>query len=244
MILVEGQTEETYLRYLIDKDKNLCIHHIKVYRIDGAHRLKFVPLLKLLNLKTIILTDLDLNRTKTEKENYSLIHNLEDLSNQNECFTTNETIKGAIYSQADSDCPDKNTFINSKLKSDIDNMDYLGIKLTDNIEIYSQGKINGNYATSFEEAIILTNSRQMQKTKILELLNEIHPKILEEDGKDNLIENSYFWQKKLSDSKAKFSNLMMYKSITEKDFSITTPNYIESALKSLAKYFGEDIDER
>ena len=40
IILVEGMSEETYLRYLIDKEE-LNTYHIKVYRIDGAFAHKF-----------------------------------------------------------------------------------------------------------------------------------------------------------------------------------------------------------
>ena len=239
VILVEGQTEETYVRYLIDKDENLCFHHIKVYRIDGAYGFKFVPLLSLLNLKTIILTDLDLNRTEEERDKYKVIENLDNFISQNKCITTNPTIRYALNNLKDIDDTEKNAVLNERLKTKFQKDGYLKIKLEDNIDIYSQGKINNNYATSFEEAVILTNSKN-NKTRILELLKEIHPKLLKEKKEDNLIEWSYFWQKKLSDSKSKFSNLIVYKSITENDPYITPPSYIKYALNSLEEYFGEE----
>lgn len=67
VILVEGVSEETYLRYEIDKHPTLKNHHIKVYRIDGAYAHQFVSLLDLLGIKTVIFTDLDLKRSEDEK---------------------------------------------------------------------------------------------------------------------------------------------------------------------------------
>lgn len=64
--MVEGVSEETYLRYEIDRHPILKYHHIKVYRIDGAYAHQFISLLELLNIKTIIFTDLDLKRTEDE----------------------------------------------------------------------------------------------------------------------------------------------------------------------------------
>lgn len=68
VILVEGLSEETYLRYEIDRHPILKNHHVKIYRIDGAHSHKFIKLLELLGVKTIIFTDLDLKRNGNEKK--------------------------------------------------------------------------------------------------------------------------------------------------------------------------------
>ena len=68
VILVEGLSEETYLRYEIDNHHILKNHHVKIYRIDGAHSHKFIKLLELLGVKTIIFTDLDLKRNGNEKK--------------------------------------------------------------------------------------------------------------------------------------------------------------------------------
>ena len=68
VILVEGVSEETYLRYEIDKHPKLKNHHIKVFRIDGAYAHQFISLLVLLKIKTVIFTDLDLKRSEDEKK--------------------------------------------------------------------------------------------------------------------------------------------------------------------------------
>lgn len=240
VILVEGQTEETYLRYLIDENEDLNSYHIKVYRIDGAYGFQFIPLLKLLNIPTIILTDLDLNRTECERKNYIIINNLNFFVKEDRCITTNETIKKSLCESYKIESQkDLNNIIASKI-GDKEVLKIRGNNLPDNIQIYSQGKINGNYATSFEEAVILTNSYGKGKDEILELLKVIHPKLGEENEKKDLIKNSYFWQNKLSNSKSKFSNLILYKSIIEPNFKIDTPKYIKDALESIKKSMEEN----
>ncbi|WP_238141250.1 hypothetical protein, partial [Streptococcus suis] len=49
-----------------------------------------------------------------------------------------------------------------------------------NVSAHSQGKINGYYATSFEEAIILTNAvnnndENLNKKSLIKLLQYVHP---------------------------------------------------------------------
>ena len=60
--------KKTNLRYEIDKHPILKNHHIKVYRIDGAYAHQFISLLDLLEIKTVIFTDLDLKRSEDEKK--------------------------------------------------------------------------------------------------------------------------------------------------------------------------------
>lgn len=235
VIIVEGQTEETYLRYLIDEDEQLSQHHIKVYRIDGAYGYRFISLLDLLQLKTIIITDLDINRTKEERESNKAIRDLATHV-RNEWITTNETIKN-IFSIIHG-YETKETF-NSALIEKIASEEFLKINYSDNIQLLSQGKIEGNYATSFEEAFVLTNS-EGNKQEIINLLKEVHPCIFKELTQSNLIKKSYFIQTKLADAKSKFSNTLVYNLITKNDYKVQTPKYIQIALDSLKDYFGEN----
>lgn len=68
VIFVEGPTEEMYIKYLISERELLQTHHIKVFSIDGAYAHKLSNLLETLGVKTIIYTDLDLKRNKSEKD--------------------------------------------------------------------------------------------------------------------------------------------------------------------------------
>ena len=251
VILVEGVSEETYLRYEIDKHPILKNHHIKVYRIDGAYAHQFISLLDLLEIKTVIFTDLDLKRKEQDEEGEKidiLSYNINDLNiqyaNSTECLTTNSTLQYFIKKELNDENA-KYDKINPKLIEMLTDKDELVI-ICENISMYSQGKINGYYATSFEEAIVLTNSinedRNKYKKSLIKLLQKVHPKMeyFEDiDENSELADKSYMYQVKLSDGKSKFSTGIVYLSVTDEDFSLKQPQYIESGLNSLCDYFEE-----
>ena len=251
VILVEGVSEETYLRYEIDKHPKLKNHHIKVYRIDGAYAHQFISLLHLLEIKTVIFTDMDLKRKEKDEEGKKidiLSYNINDLNIQyadsTECLTTNSTLQYFIKKELNDENA-KYDKINPKLIEMLTDKDELVI-ICENISMYSQGKINGYYATSFEEAIVLTNSinedKKKYKKSLIKLLQKVHPKMeyFEDiDENSELADKSYMYQVKLSDGKSKFSTGIVYLSVTDEDFSLKQPQYIESGLNSLCDYFEE-----
>lgn len=251
VILVEGVSEETYLRYEIDKHPILKNHHIKVYRIDGAYAHQFISLLDLLEIKTVIFTDMDLKRKEKDEEGKKidiLSYNINDLNiqyaNSTECLTTNSTLQYFIKKELNDENA-KYDRINPKLIEMLTDKDELVI-ICENISMYSQGKINGYYATSFEEAIVLTNSinedKKKYKKSLIKLLQKVHPKMKyfeDIDENSKLADKSYMYQVKLSDGKSKFSTGIVYLSVTDEDFSIKQPQYIESGLNSLCDYFEE-----
>lgn len=252
VILVEGISEETYLRYELDRHSILKNHHIKVYRINGAHAHQFISLLNLLGIRTVIFTDLDLKR-KNKNKNGKIIRkrsfNISDLNSQyansTECLSTNKTIQYFVRKEIDDE---KATYteINPKLIEKLMNKEELHINYSNTITLYSQGKINGYYATSFEEAIILTNvvdeDKQGYQQSLIKLLQYVHPK---KKGFANIrecfkiAEKSYMYQVDLSNEKSKFSTGIVYLSITDKEFNLKLPKYIESGLNSLCNYFKE-----
>ena len=250
VILVEGLSEETYLRYEIDKHPILKNHHIKVYRIDGAHTHQFVSPLDLLGIKTVIFTDLDLKR-KNKNKNGKIIKklsiNISDLSTQyanpTECLSTNKSIQYFVKKEIGNEKATYTT-INPQLIKKLTNKEELSINYN-NITLYSQGKINGYYATSFEEAIILTNAvDEGYQQSLIKLLKYVHPK---KKGFANIkdcfkiAEKSYMYQVDLSNEKSKFSTGIVYLSITDEEFNLKLPKYIESGLNSLCKYFEEGM---
>lgn len=251
VILVEGVSEETYLRYEIDKHPILKNHHIKVYRIDGAYAHQFISLLHLLKIKTVIFTDMDLKRKEKDEEGNKidiLSYNINDLSiqyaNSTECLTTNGTLQYFIKEKLN----DKNAKydkINPKLIELLADKDELVI-ICENISMYSQGKINGYYATSFEEAIVLTNAGNEDENKykksLIKALQYVHPNMKyfgDIDETSEIADKSYMYQVKLSDGKSRFSTGIVYLSVTDDDFSLKQPQYIESGLNSLCSYFKE-----
>lgn len=252
VILVEGLSEETYLRYEIDNHHILKNHHVKIYRIDGAHSHKFIKLLELLGVKTIIFTDLDLKRNGNEKKvniknndnSYIIPPNISDLEKKyktkKKFLSTNTTIQYFIKEKLNKDNVKFNE-INNWIFENLGDKDELSIDYN-NITLYSQGKINGYYATSFEEAIILTNAvdkeKEGYKKSLIKLLRYVHPKMFKNiNENDNIAEKSYMYQVKLSDGKSKFSTGIVYLSVTDKKFKLKLPKYIESGLNSLCNYF-------
>lgn len=260
VILVEGVSEETYLRYELDSHSILKNYHIKVYRIEGAYAHQFITLLEVLEIKVIIFTDLDLKRAEDQKK-----VNISD-NGKAEVIPNNISDLNTLYSNADYNLS-TNATLNYFVKKELgdENAKYEKInawlikKLTDkeelavsykNICMYSQGKINGYYATSFEEAIVLTNSvdnsvdniEKKYKKSLIKLLQHVHPNMKYFKGVDenlDIAEKSYMYQVKLTDGKSKFSTGIVYLSVTDDNFILKRPQYIESGLDSLCNYFKE-----
>lgn len=244
VILVEGLSEETYLRYEIDEHPRLKNHHVKVYRIDGAYAHQFISLLEFLRVKTVIFTDLDLKRTEDEKnvdiKNNNISSKIlrEKYETIQESLSTNATIQYFIKKDLNNNDA-KFKEINKWIFENLGNNEELSINYNNNITLYSQGKINKYYATSFEEAIILTNAVDENKKSLIKLLQYVHPKMFKNINEDdNIAKKSYMYQVKLSDGKSKFSTGIVFLSITDEEFNLKLPKYIESGLNSLCDYFG------
>lgn len=214
VIFVEGVTEETLLSYYIDQNSELNRYYISVFNINGAHGLVYHPLIKLLKVPNLIITDLDIKRAANEKENCTQIS---DLSGR---VTTNKTI--AKYNPA---------------KDKIDNLkEYFE---DENIYVVFQCEaVEGYYATSFEEAFILTN---YQNSILNTVLSKVKPQIYSEIvggeiNKDKLKEESYKLQSKLSKSKSDFTNEVLYEIVVSDDTGAIPglPKYITDGLSWLA----------
>ena len=212
IIFVEGVTEETLLSFYIDNHDALGLnkYYIAIFNINGAHGLVYHDLIKLLKIPTIVITDLDIKRSKPRKKKFSQINSL------NYKITTNQTV--IQYNKT------------PLLKNiDLDNFQ------VNNMYIAIQNEsIEGYYATSLEEAFILQN---YDNDILNNAIKEIKPKIYEEiignpSNKKNLANNSYKLQKKLSNSKSDFANTLLYELSIEDDKTKypELPNYIKNAL--------------
>ena len=222
VIFVEGVTEETLLSYYIDKNDELNKYYISIFNINGAHGLVYHSLIKLLKIPTLIITDLDIKRNDEEKENFIQINKLDDRE------TTNKTI----------------------IKFNNDNKDISNIKdhfKDGNLYISFQNKlIDGYFATSFEEAFILSN---YENSILNTVLNKVKPKIYNdiigtEKQKENLRKQSYKLQNKLSSSKSHFSNEILYELIINNgtDDLPKLPEYIQDGLKCLEEAIKKTLD--
>ena len=178
VIFVEGVTEETLISYYIDQDENLNRFYISIFNINGAHGLVYHPLIKLLKVPNLIITDLDIKRTEEEKNSCIQISDLKDR------ITTNKTI--------------------AKYNADKEKIGGLNDYFADeNIYVVFQREaVEGYFATSFEEAFILKNYKNELLNKVL---SNIKPKFYEnvigsECNKEKLKHASYEFQSKLSKS--------------------------------------------
>lgn len=222
VVFVEGITEDTLLNYYIDQNDALNKYYISMCNINGAHGLVYLPLIKLLKIPTLIITDLDIQRSKDEKEACSQITSVKDKK------TTNATIHK----------------FNSNNESIKDIADYF---TEGNLRcVFQKDQVEGYYATSFEEAFILQNYNNdilntvLSKTKP-EIYKEIVGKIEAEQDRTQLKASSFKLQKKLSSSKSDFANNMLYEFIVRDDDTPLPilPHYIKDGFC----WLGEKVKE-
>lgn len=228
-IFVEGFAEDMIVPYYIEKNEKLNRYYISVFNINGAHGFLYKQLVEALGIPVLIITDLDIKREEEkgeikegekQKKKGEITYSQIDCLNGHE--TTNETIKDFHGKYDISDIPEK-------------------IKEA-NIYLAFQGKINGYYATSFEEAFILTNYTNSITN---DLLREMKPRIYEKIvGKNadykNIIENSYMWQAKLEKDKGEFASKLLYKIANEdtEENIPELPKYIADGLTWLEEMLG------
>ena len=221
IILVEGNCEYNLLPLYIDKNKSLKQRYITFLNIGGAHAFKYRGLLKLLEIPSLIITDLDIEREDTED-----VSQIEKI--KKELKTSNKTLKNFNDSQMISDLI-KNRIIIDK-----------------NIIVCYQNRIGKFYPTSFEEAFILTN---FDNNILNDVLEKIRPGVYEEVmGKEaknfqNNKEKSYRWQKTLNNSKkTELADTLFYEIIMEEDNNKIPklPEYIKKGLNELEKLLREN----
>jgi len=215
VIVVEGMVEELILKYFLENHK-LRNYYITIFKIDGAHAFKYDRLFKLLSIPVLVITDLDIKRGKIEKEDKKDISNLDTLNNKK---TTNKTLEYYYNNE------------NELKKYGIGLIKSYNIYITTQIE-----PIQGYYATSFEEAFVLTN---WDNKTIKDVLIDIKPqKIKEIIGKDyknieKLKSESYKIQEMLSKDKGDFAITLLEKMSNEKHHNLKLPKYIDDGLNWL-----------
>lgn len=217
VIFVEGLTEETLLPFYIDSHPELKRYYISVFNINGAHGQIYHPLIKLLKIPSLIITDLDIKRSDDEK------FTLED-NKKTEVFTQISSLKNRV--STNTTIHKFNGSASSGLSEYIQSNNLFGV--------FQKEPINGYYATSFEEAFILTNSNNTILNKALKKVKrDIYNDIVGKEDADltQLIEHSYKLQNKLSASKSDFANSLLYEMIINEAGEIPSiPSYINDGL--------------
>lgn len=219
VIFVEGFAEELLIPLYIEKSPELNHRYISVFNINGAHGKVYEKLIYTLKIPTLMITDLDIKRSSSDDDN----NNFEQCQSLQSVETTNPTLS---YFRGTSELTGvtENCIIKDKL--------YIA---------YQGNRINGYYATSFEEAFILHNYNNVILNKVLiGLKKNIYKKIVVNDDYNQNKLNSYKWQVKLSKDKGNFANKLFLEIITaENDKDIPElPEYISNGLKWIEESLG------
>jgi putative ATP-dependent endonuclease of OLD family len=139
VILVEGTTERMLLPQMIHKSANsLCNEYVSILEVGGAYAHSFKEMLEFINVKTLIITDIDSAQKYQDGEKKKTRKCKVDVGE----FTTNYTLIKWL--------PSKTTIselTSCKVKE----------KIKDNICVSYQTNENGFNARSFEDAFINTN---------------------------------------------------------------------------------------
>ena len=263
IIFVEGITEETLLNYYLENHPELSNYYISVFNINGAHGKIYLPLAKQISIPSLIITDLDIKRERCEKNKK---HNSEDkcfecgygivyksmLTNSYTVYNKVSFLKQPSFKQITSLSNRKTTnstikFLNKEIlgkeEAVKDNISSINFIESDNVYIvFQKDPIEGQYATSLEEALILTNyDNDIVNEAIKDCKPKVYEKVLSSNNitnpRKNLIYNSYKLQKILSDSKSEFSNKLIFAILSEEDKEKLPilPDYIIAGLTWLAK---------
>ena len=213
-IFVEGFAEDMIIPYYIEKMEGLRKHYISIFNINGAHGFLYKRLIEALGIPVL---DIKRNEESDEadKQEGKKAKTYEQISCLADKETTNATIID-IYGKAEI----------SAIPVHIEK---------ENLYLAYQGEVNGYYATSFEEAFILTN---YDNAITNELLKELKPNIYrsivgEESEYEKNKENSYKWQMKLEKCKGEFASKLLYKVVNEE---------LEERIPRLPKYISDGLD--
>lgn len=215
-ILFEGVVERLLMPLFIrktDKKNNTVLteNYISYIEVGGAYANKFKELLAFLELKTLIITDIDSIEKITRK-------NVE-VTDDDELLTSNVTIEKWIPSE-----------INIKkllLKTELEKVSGV-IRVAYQMNVASTGIKCGR---SFEEAFIIDNIQYIYDNN--EKLISIKNHLKKYSDKDKIHANSYAIQEFIDRNKKKTD--FAFDLLTINTNNWLTPNYIEEGLIWLAK---------
>ncbi|MBL0545247.1 AAA family ATPase [Aeromonas jandaei] len=216
IIMTEGITEETLLHYFIDRDPILSRKCISIFNINGAFAHIYKPLISFLEIPCLVITDIDIKREENSKEQISSLDGR---------TTTNAVINK--YLKADNESFQLNNHL-EPIKNDVF---YIA---------FQNNAINGYFATSFEEALILTNYENKIVHNTLCTLFPIKAKQFDNDS-EQLKERSYEWQRRLSSSKSDFANTLLFNMIngTSSQKFPVLPDYVNDGLSWLTSQLSQ-----
>ena len=223
VIFVEGITEYVLLKHEVKENESFNKYYISIFLLNGAHAQVYDKLISILNIPTLIITDIDFKRKNFEKNKDQDEHEKKYLQMTYTDLGSRESTNGCI-----------NHYYNKKTSKEIIDGDYYK---KDNLMVTCQkDEIQGYYATSFEEALILTNCNNDSLKKVITKVNRNLTECVEE----NMEKRSYELQRRLSNSKSDFANEILYEVITNDQHGIELPKYIKDGLDFIKEKLGEE----
>lgn len=239
VIFVEGYAEDTILPYYLENDKALNKKYISIFSISGAHTQVYLSLIKKLEVPCLVITDIDIKRTpeekgETEKKTYKNVICLEGRE------TSNNILKKIFRKKSGSE----------KLSNNLEHHKDGNLYVS-----YQNNSIKEQYATSFEEAFILTNySNDIAIKTFRDCKPKTYNRIVSMGGndtkksgrkktdKEKLITKSFEFYCKLSigEGKGHFANMLLYNLICNEGGEIPKlPKYISDGFEWLKEKLGE-----
>ncbi|WP_216626877.1 TOPRIM nucleotidyl transferase/hydrolase domain-containing protein [Paenibacillus phytohabitans] len=239
IVMIEGLCERLLMPMFFEKvDKNLLTknptvkilseQYISVIEVNGAYMHKFKEFLEFLEVKTLIITDIDccissevkkdgiVQKNSNGSVKTRLKKNEVIMKQLSKLVTTNPTLKGWIPGSV---------AIDDLLKHTVNDHDKISVAYQRNVSLDSDKVKCGR---TFEEAFIIDNAKFIFNNKGLmsSISNVIRPFLSEEDIWNNSYKIYDYIDK--SDKKSNFAFDLMYL----KEWNV--PSYIEEGLSWLA----------
>lgn len=226
VIFIEGITERMLLPYFIQKfDKEnsgnkdeyipLVAQNISILEV-GANAKVFDPFLEFLDIKTLIITDIDTTKKIIEEkgENKKTKYVAEPVATST--HTSNATLKYFLNAPAKVQSDEFGEWF-GKLREHLLN------SVRGNVHVAYQKEVGGYHARSFEDAFISSNKEEIKSKKdvIMGLKNK-------EELDTN--EDMYDLTNKIIDKKSDFAASLLYQALSNDEIQWETPLYIKEGL--------------
>ncbi len=226
VIFIEGITERMLLPYFIKKfdDENskdredyifLSSQNISILEV-GANAKSFAPFLEFLDIKTLIITDIDTTKKKTEDTAEGPITKYETGPVSTSTHTSNATLKYFLNAPTNIQSVEFDEWF-AELREHLLDSD------RENIQVAYQKEERGYHARSFEDAFINANKEEIKANKkaIMGLKNK---KELDTN------EDMYDLTNKILNKKSDFAASLLYQALSNDEIQWETPLYIKEGL--------------
>ena len=226
VIFIEGITERMLLPYFIQKfdEENskgkadyifLSSQNISILEV-GANAKIFAPFLEFLDIKTLIITDIDTTEKITENTAQGTKTKYETGPVATSTHTSNATLKYILNAPTDIRSAEFDEWFVKLRKHLLDSV-------RENIQVAYQKEEGGYHARSFEDAFISSNKEGIKSNKavIMGLKNK-------EELDTN--EDMYDLTNKVLAKKSDFAASLLYQALSNDEIQWETPLYIKEGL--------------